>query len=155
MAAKTKSPKSEKRQRVTEKGKHKKDGALKRSFAAMASQDAAAAAGAAAGTAQPIEKSSQSHFVTYLKSTATSKDTVAANKAWQVLQDYKCMTSDQKRCVVQNVFKSGGRKAGLSAIYRQAVSSEFFCKGERMGRMGHTSHDHGFLQGEWGYNKLG
>ena len=105
------------KKKVEKVGKKESGSSLKRSFAAAAAAEAA-----------PVQKGDQSLFLTYCKSTAASKDATAAGQALRILEDYKQMTSEQKRKTVTNFFKAGGRKAGLKSLFKQVLSTESSAK---------------------------
>ena len=72
-----------------------------------------------------VQKGDQSLFVTYLKNTqASTKDPLAANQAARLLEQYREMTNEAKKAMVTGFFKSGGRKAGLSSLFKQSISSQ-------------------------------
>ena len=74
--------------------------------------------------AEDVQRSHQSLFVTYCKNTTMAKDQIAASQAQRILNDYKQMTPEQKKLVVVNFFKGGGRKSGLSSVFRQVAKTE-------------------------------
>ena len=108
--------KANEKKKPSEKAKDNKNNknvdSLKRSFAA------------AQGAQPAVKKGDQSLFLTYCKSTVASKDPIAANQALKVLEDYKSMTGEAKKAMITNFFKSGGRKQGLSSLFKQVVSTE-------------------------------
>ena len=71
-----------------------------------------------------IGKGEQSCFLSYLRCAAKGKCEQSRMEAENVLQDYKKATVHDKRCLIANFFRSGGRRAGLQSVYQQSVRSQ-------------------------------
>ena len=83
-----------------------KDGPLKKSFEKT----------------QDVGKAEQAWFVTYLKGTAAGKDELASNKANDMLMRYRSSSNVDKKLMVCQFFRQGGKKQGLNAIVQQTIS---------------------------------
>ena len=74
--------------------------------------------------ADDVCKGHQSNFLSYMASACKAKDETVQKKALTVLEEYRKMDQNQKRSMVSNFFKSGGKRSGLSQVYSQTISHE-------------------------------
>ena len=90
------------------------EGTLHKSFKATAK--------AKAEPAQIPRKQLTSGFLSYISSAMHSKTDGVADQAKFLHQHYLSMTPEQKRQMVTDFYKSGGKRSGLESTYKQALS---------------------------------
>ena len=86
--------------------------------------------GKAASSMAPSSASSQptrpqhSLFLTYLKGCMKSPDDSTASQASQLSKHYNALGADEKKRLIAEFFRAGGKRAGLSSVFGQHVRCE-------------------------------
>ena len=108
----------------------KKDSPIVSAFRVKGKSAPKAAAAAQGAAAQP-KKVQTAGFLSYLCSTSKSSNNELSNMACVLQQRYKQLDSQAKKVMVQDFFRSGGKKQGLMATYSQLyrTSQSSSCNG--------------------------
>ena len=108
--------KVEKKKRQTSKGSPKKR-------QASSSSAAAAAAAAAAGGSNQIEptRSQQCGFLSYIGWAQKSKSDDVCSQACQLNSYYHTLAPTEKKALILEFHRSGGKKGGLECVFKQMM----------------------------------
>ena len=82
------------------------------------------AAKSASSSPSTPSRQQHSHFLTYLKATIKSKDVTAARQADEINKHYHTLTMEEKRTMISDFFRQGGRKSGLTSCFSQVVQNQ-------------------------------
>ena len=108
-------------------GKKDSPGPLQKSFEkkkAGSPRKAIAAAAPAASSQQVPSREQNSLFLSYVKSAMNCKSAETAAQAAQVNAYYRTLSLSQKKDVILQFFRAGGKKSGLSSCYTQSLLCE-------------------------------
>ena len=84
-----------------------------------------------------VTRQQQSGFVTYLRVTANGKDATASSQAADLMDQYRSLTSTEKRAMISTFFLKGGKKSGMAALVKQTLSVRE--KAAKLGWMGYAT----------------
>ena len=111
-----KAPKKNAKEKVTSPKKKQEKGNVKQSLMK--------AAKSASSSSSTPSRQQHSHFLTHLKATIKSKDASAARQADEINKNYHTLTMEEKRTVISDFFRQGGRKSGLTSCCTQVVQNQ-------------------------------
>ena len=110
-------------QKRKQQGKEKPS-PLQTSFSKASATTPAAAGNKRAATPADVGPTRRQHsgFLSYLRfATKDCKDTTVQNQAMVISQQYSKMNGQQKKDMITDFFRGGGKRPGLSIIYKQVL----------------------------------